>query len=246
MNFIKHNIWFILFVVWGLPLGYYRSKFRKIVYQTDSWIINIKPVFWKELKGLFGNIYPENLKYKKFRNFYAMYLSIYIVLFFAYLSLNNNPDKMEKLDIGSTVPPFELNDQYGHLFKLDSVLGKKNLVIYFYPKDDSPGCTKQACSFRDQFEVFSDEDAVIFGISAQSVDSHLEFAQKHRLNYTLLSDTGNKIRKLFGVPGNFFGLISGRVTYVINKEGKVVYIFNSQIQTEKHVEEALRILRDLK
>jgi peroxiredoxin Q/BCP len=229
-----------------LPLGYYRSKFRKIVYQTDSWIINIKPVFWKELKGLFGNIYPENLKYKKFRNFYAMYLSIYIVLFFAYLSLNKNPDKMEKLDIGSTVPPFELNDQYGHLFKLDSVLGKKNLVIYFYPKDDSPGCTKQACSFRDQFEVFSDEDAVIIGISAQSVNSHLEFAQKHRLNFTLLSDPGNKIRKLFGVPGNFLGLISGRVTYVINKEGKVVYIFNSQIQTEKHVEEALRILRDLK
>jgi thioredoxin-dependent peroxiredoxin len=246
MNFIKHNIWFILFVVWGLPLGYYRSKFRKIVYQTDSWIINIKPVFWKELKGLFGNIYPENLKYKKFRNFYAMYLSIYLVLFFAYLSLNKNPDKMEKLDIGSTVPSFELNDQYGHLFKLDSVLGKKNLVIYFYPKDDSPGCTKQACSFRDQFEVFSEEDAVIIGISAQSVNSHLEFAQKHRLNFTLLSDHGNKIRKLFGVPGNFFGLISGRVTYIINKEGKVVYIFNSQIQTEKHVEEALRILRDLK
>jgi peroxiredoxin Q/BCP len=246
MDFITHNIWLILFVVWGLPLGYYRSKFRKIVYQTDSWVINIKPVFGKELKGLLGNIYPDNLIYKKFRNFYAMYLSIYLVLFISYLSFNKNPDKMEKLDSGSTVPSFELKDQHGHLFKLDSVLGKKNLVIYFYPKDDSPGCTKEACSFRDQFEVFEEVDAVIIGISGQSVESHLEFARKHRLNYTLLSDPGNKVRRLFGVPANFFGLIAGRVTYIINKEGKVIYIFNSQIQAEKHVEEALRILQELK
>lgn len=88
MSFIKNHIWFILFFAWGLPLGYYRSKFRKIVYQTDHWIINIKPVFWKELKGLFGNIYPENLKYKKFRNFYLFYLTIYLALFIAYLKFN--------------------------------------------------------------------------------------------------------------------------------------------------------------
>jgi len=152
---------------------------------------------------------------------------------------------MEKLVLGSSVPKFELNDQNGKLFSLDSVKGKKNLVIYFYPKDDSPGCTKEACSFRDQFEVFADADAMIIGISSQSVESHLEFAKKHRLNYTLLSDTGNKVRKLFGVPGNIFGLVPGRVTYVINKQGKVVFIFNSQIQAEKHVEEALRILREM-
>jgi thioredoxin-dependent peroxiredoxin len=246
MDFLRNNIWLILFVIWGLPLTYYRSKFRKIVYQTDSWLINIKPVFGKELKGLFGNIYPKNQKYRKFRNFYAMYLTLYFVLFFSYLSFTNNPDKMEKLIIGSTVPAFELKDQHGQLFKLDSVLGKKNLVIFFYPKDDSPGCTKEACSFRDQFDVFTEADAVIIGISAQSVESHLDFAEKHRLNYTLLSDTGNKVRKLFGVPTNFFGLISGRVTYIINKEGKVIYIFNSQIQAEKHVEEALRILQEIK
>jgi peroxiredoxin Q/BCP len=70
MDFIIRNIWLILFVIWGLPLGFYRSKFRKLVYQTDSWLINIKPVFWKEIKGLFGNIYPDNQTYKKFRNFY--------------------------------------------------------------------------------------------------------------------------------------------------------------------------------
>ena len=246
MDFISKNIWLILFVVWGLPLGFYRSKFRKIIYQTDSWIINIKPVFWKELKGLFTNIYPDNMKYKKSRNFYSIYLFVYFVLFIFYLNFDTNAQKMEKIDIGSTVPKFELKDQNGQNFQLDSVLGKKNMVIYFYPKDDTPGCTKEACAFRDQFEVFEDADAVIVGISAQSVESHLDFAKKHRLNFTLLSDTGNKVRKLFGVPSNLFGLIAGRVTYVINKQGKVIYMFNSQTQAEKHVDEALRILQEIK
>jgi peroxiredoxin Q/BCP len=85
MDFIIKNMWFILFVAWGLPLGYYRSKFRKMVYQTDSWVINIKPVFVKEIKGLFGNIFPDSLKYKRFRNFYLFYLTIYLLLFIAYL-----------------------------------------------------------------------------------------------------------------------------------------------------------------
>ncbi|PKQ60882.1 peroxiredoxin [Labilibaculum filiforme] len=153
---------------------------------------------------------------------------------------------MEELRIGSTVPNFELKDQDGKLFQFDAVRGKKNLVIYFYPKDDTPGCTKEACAFRDQFEVFEEAEALIIGISAQSVDSHLKFAQKHKLNFTLLSDNGNKVRKLFGVPSNLFGLIPGRVTYLINKEGKVVYLFNSQTKSEKHVEEALRILQEIK
>lgn len=246
MDFIIKNIWFILFVAWGLPLSYYRSKFRKMVYQTDSWVINIKPVFFKEMKGLLGNIFPNNPEYKKFRNFYRFYLAIYLLLSITYLALNKNSEKMDKLGIGSSVPKFELTDQNGKLFSIDSVLGEKYLVIYFYPKDDSPGCTKEACSFRDQFEVFADADAIIIGISAQSVESHFEFAKKHRLNYILLSDSGNKVRKLFGVPGNFFGLIPGRVTYVINKEAKVAYMFNSQTQAEKHVDEALRILQELK
>ena len=137
-------------------------------------------------------------------------------------------------------------NQNNQVFELDSVKGKSNLVIYFYPKDDSPGCTKEACSFRDQFEVFKKADAQIIGISGQSVKSHLEFAKKNRLNYTLLSDEGNKVRKLFGVPTNFFGLLPGRVTYVVNKEGKVVFIFNSQINAEKHIEEALQVLKTMK
>ncbi|BEG97894.1 peroxiredoxin [Bacteroides sedimenti] len=152
---------------------------------------------------------------------------------------------MEKISIGSTVPLFSLKDQFGNTFQLSSVIGKKNLIIYFYPKDDSPGCTREACSFRDQYEVFNNNDTMIIGISAQSVKSHLQFAQKHRLNYTLLSDEGNKVRKQFGVPSNLMGLLPGRVTYVVNKEGKVVFMFNSQINAGQHVEEALRIIKDL-
>ena len=89
-DFIKNNIWLILFIGWGLPLTYYRSKFRKIVYQTDSWIINIKPLFVKELKGLLGNLYPENKEYKRFRNFYLIYLAVYLILFLLYLNFGKN------------------------------------------------------------------------------------------------------------------------------------------------------------
>lgn len=171
---------------------------------------------------------------------------IYLILFFSPLIFNNNSQNMAKISVGSILPSFELKDQQGNLFQLDSVLGKKNLVIYFYPKDDTPGCTAEACAFRDQFEVFKDADAMIIGISAQSVESHFNFAKKHNLNFTLLSDEGNKVRKLFGVPTNLFGLIVGRVTYIVNKEGKVIFTFNSQTQAEKHVAEALRILNEIK
>ena len=245
MKFIIENIWFILFALWGLPLGIYRSKFRKMIYQTDSWLINIRPVFRKELKGLFGNIYPENLEYKKFRNFYLFYLAVYLILFLSYLNFNKQSSSMDKIKEGSTIPEFELFDQYNKLFKIQDVIGKKNLIIFFYPKDDSPGCTKEACLFRDQFEVFEKADAMIIGISSQSVKSHLAFAQKHRLNYTLLSDSEKKVSKLFGVQSDFFGLLPGRVTYVIDKQGKVVYMFISQIQAEKHVDEALRTLQEM-
>lgn len=238
------NIWLILFIAWGLPLTFYRSRFRKIVYQTDSWTINFKPYFMKELRALFGNMYPDKINYLKFRNFYRFYLTIYLLLFTSYLTFSQD-NNMNKIKIGSTIPAFSLPDQNGNLFDLNSLIGKKNLVIYFYPKDDSPGCTKEACSFRDQFEVFKESDAVIIGISGQSVKSHKEFAEKHRLSFTLLSDEGDKIRKQFGVPTNLLGLLPGRVTYIADKTGKVIYVFNSQTKATKHVDEALRILKEL-
>jgi peroxiredoxin Q/BCP len=155
--------------------------------------------------------------------------------------LNN----MKPINQGDTIPSFSLPDQNGVLFDVANLLGKKKMVIFFYPKDDSPGCTKEACYFRDLFEVFSEADAVIIGISGQSVESHKKFVKKYHLSYTLLSDKGNRIRKLFGVPTNLFGLLPGRVTYIADREGRVAHIFNSQVQAERHVDEALKILKEL-
>ena len=190
-------------------------------------------------------LHLKNKNQLKFRSFYRFYFIIFLLTFTSCSTFSQNNHATE-IKIGSTIPSFTLLDQNGQTFDIQSVLGKKNLVIYFYPKDDTPGCTKEACSFRDQFEVFTDADAVIIGISGQSVESHKKFAEKHRLRFTLLSDEGNTIRKLFGVPTNFLGLLPGRVTYVADKTGKVIYIFNSQMQSSKHVEEALRILRKSK
>jgi peroxiredoxin Q/BCP len=152
---------------------------------------------------------------------------------------------MKNISIGDHVPLFSLKDQYGNQFDLISFIGKKKLVIYFYPMDDSPGCTKEACYFRDQFEVFKEADAMIIGISSQSVESHKRFAEKYKLTFTLLSDIGDKIRSLFGVRTNMFGLLKGRVTFIVDKSGTVVYIFSSQLKAEQHVDEALRILKEI-
>ena len=194
---------------------------------------------------MFGNIYPGNINYIKTRNFYRMYLSIYVLLFSGYILFYSN-QVMKKTEVGSHVPQFTLADQNGNLFSISSVVGKKNLVIYFYPKDDSPGCTKEACYFRDELEVFNEADALIIGISGQSVGSHKKFADKYRLSFTLLSDEDDKVRELFGVPVNFLNMVPGRVTYVIDKSGTVVYIFNSQTQPRRHVDEPLKILKGLK
>lgn len=153
---------------------------------------------------------------------------------------------MKPVKIGDYIPDFSLKAQNGNLFQISNYLGKKKLVIFFYPQDGSLNCTREACYFRDLSHVFDEADAVLIGISGQSVQSHKEFAEKNRLNYTLLSDTGNDVRKLFGVPGSVFGLIPGRVTYVADRSGRVVYIFDSQTETQRHVDEALKICLLLK
>lgn len=240
------TLWLVLLILWVLPLMFYRSKFRKMVYRTDSWTINVKPVFRKELKAIFGNIFPYDKRYIRMRNFYRIYLSIYFLLFTGFIVTGNTTtigNNME-IKIGSTIPEIVLRNQNGELFDLKKQTAGKNVVLYFYPKDDTPGCTAQACSFRDQFEDFTDANAVVIGISGQSVESHKAFAEKHRLTFTLLSDERNKIRKQFGVPTKFFGLMPGRVTYVIDKTGKVVYIFNSQMNISGHIDESLKILKE--
>jgi thioredoxin-dependent peroxiredoxin len=153
---------------------------------------------------------------------------------------------MKPIKPGDYIPDFSLKDQDGNLLEISNYLGKKKLVIFFYPQDGSLNCTREACYFRDLSDVFDEADAIVIGISSQSVESHKEFAEKNRLKYTLLSDTGNIVRKLFGVPGRVFGLVPGRVTYVADRSGKVVYIFDSQTETQRHADEALKICLLLK
>jgi thioredoxin-dependent peroxiredoxin len=144
---------------------------------------------------------------------------------------------------GAVVPNFKAKTQSGDSFELSDYLGKP-LVIYFYPKDNTPGCTTQACSFRDQYQDFQDLGAEVIGISGDSEASHDKFAQKHKLPFILLSDSTKKIRKLFGVPTHFFGLMPGRVTYIIDKQGKVVSVFDS-IKANVHIEHALKMIKKM-
>jgi thioredoxin-dependent peroxiredoxin len=144
--------------------------------------------------------------------------------------------------VGSKAPDFTLPSQSKEMVSLKDFLGKKPVVLFFYPKDDTPGCTKEVCAFRDSCEEFRRLDAEVIGISSDSVESHRTFAGRHSLPFALLSDEGGRVRKLYGVP-NTFGIFPGRVTYVIDKGGVVRRIFSSQLGVEKHVEEALDVLR---
>jgi thioredoxin-dependent peroxiredoxin len=186
----------------------------------------------------------KQMKTKKIiKSFIVLKIAIMTVIFPAYS--HSDRQKSNEIKIGSKVPEFILKDQNGKNFDLKSVIGQKNLVIYFYPKDDTPGCTKEACSFRDQYDAFVQANAMVIGISSQSVESHKKFADKYNLPFTLLSDSTNTVRKLFGVQTNENGNIPGRVTFVIDKSGIVQLVFNSNIQPEKHVEEALQILKKM-
>jgi peroxiredoxin Q/BCP len=149
------------------------------------------------------------------------------------------------LSAGTKAPEFTLNDQHGRPVSLAETRSKKNVVLYFYPKDDTPGCTKESCAFRDQFTAFSDVGAEVLGVSSDSEASHKAFAEKYRLPFSLLSDPGAKVRKAYGVPATL-GLLPGRVTFVIDKEGVIRHAFNSQINPTKHVDEALEVLKGLR
>ena len=142
---------------------------------------------------------------------------------------------------GQQAPDFNLDGSDGKRHSLKDYQGR-TVVLYFYPKDDTLGCTKEVCAFRDGFEEFVDLDAEIIGISSDLVESHRAFAQKHDLPFTLLSDEGGKVRKLYRVP-NTLGLFPGRVTYVIDEQGLVRRIFSSQLDVERHVQEAIGALR---
>ena len=148
------------------------------------------------------------------------------------------------IQVGDKAPDFSLPSQSGAEVRLRDRLGQRVIVLYFYPKDDTPGCTKEACAFRDSYEVFTDAGADVIGISSDSVDKHSAFAGKHSLPFTLLSDQGGKVRKSYGVP-SVLGLLPGRVTYVIDQAGTVRSIINSMTQIDHHINEALDTVRKL-
>ena len=148
------------------------------------------------------------------------------------------------IQVGDNAPDFSAIDTQGKLFNSETILGKKPFVIYFYPKDDTRVCTVQACSFRDQYQDFTALGAEVIGVSSDSLQSHQKFSSRYKLPFILLSDADKKLRKLFEVPNDLLGLIPGRVTYVIDKEGIIKLIFNS-MSGKIHIEKALEILKKM-
>ncbi len=148
------------------------------------------------------------------------------------------------LNTGTAAPDFELKNGQGETFRLSDLRNHKNVVLYFYPKNDTRGCTAEACSFRDQYEIFQEQGAEVIGVSSDDLASHQKFSAKYQLPFTLLSDPGGKVAKLYGVPKTL-GLIPGRATYVIDKAGQIQYAFNSQLKPLEHVQNALKILQQL-
>jgi peroxiredoxin Q/BCP len=151
---------------------------------------------------------------------------------------------MLKVQIGDNAPNFVLNDQDGKPVSLRDFQGEKNIVLFFYPKDFSPGCTTQVCSFRDNYEDFTDWGAEVIGVSNDSVESHKKFLDTYLLPFILLSDPKGEVRSLYGAT-KAFGFLPGRFTFIIDKTGVVRHIFTSETNMRKHIDEALRVLKDI-
>lgn len=148
------------------------------------------------------------------------------------------------LTVGDKAPSFTLPTADGRQVSLSDYRGRQPVVVYFYPKDDTPGCTAEACAFRDQYEDFKQAGAEVIGISSDAPEAHAKFASKHRLPFLLLSDRDGAVRKTYGVPATL-GLLPGRVTFVVDREGIVRHLFSSQFRATKHVSEAIGVLKSL-
>lgn len=147
------------------------------------------------------------------------------------------------LGVGDCLPSFCLEDQDGEQRTPEMVRGRW-LVLFFYPKDDTPGCTIQACSFRDSSAAFQELGAEVWGISGDDAISHRRFATRHGLNFPLLVDRNNSLRRSLGVP-KALGLMPGRVTYVVDGEGVIRHIFSNLLDGPAHVREAERVISSL-
>jgi peroxiredoxin Q/BCP len=151
---------------------------------------------------------------------------------------------MAAIGVGDRAVDFSLPSQTGQTVRLSDFLGRQMVVLFFYPKDGSAVCTRQACSFRDAYEEFVGAGAVVIGVSSDSAERHQAFASGHGLPFILLADAQGELRRAMGVPRTL-GLLPGRVTYVIDREGIVRHVFNAQFAADRHVAEALAVVRRL-
>ena len=151
---------------------------------------------------------------------------------------------MATIDVGAIAPDFTKTTQNDDTITLSQFRGEKTVVLYFYPKDETPGCTAEACTFRDNFEDFVEAGALVIGVSQDSDESHQSFAEHHRLPFLLVSDRDKALQKAYGVAKTM-GLLPGRVTFVIDRDGAVQHVFNSQLNAKKHVRKALDVVKRL-
>jgi peroxiredoxin Q/BCP len=152
---------------------------------------------------------------------------------------------MKKVRVGDQTPDVTWTAPTGEQVRLSDLTNQRKVVVlFFYPKDGSAICTKEACAFRDAYDQFAEAGAVVLGVSGDSAERHSAFAARHNLPFYLVSDADGSIRKAFGVPRTL-GLLPGRVTYVIDKEGVVRLVFNAQLTADRHVGEALRVVTGL-
>ncbi len=151
----------------------------------------------------------------------------------------------QALSIGSQAPDFSLLNQQGATVSLSDFRGKKHVILYFYPKDETPGCTLEACGFRDSYEAFAEAGAEVIGVSDDSVASHAAFARNRRLPFQLLSDPKGNVAALYGVKRTLFGLLKGRETFLIDKEGRIRHHVSSQFLIDGHIKETLALLEKL-
>jgi peroxiredoxin Q/BCP len=150
---------------------------------------------------------------------------------------------LTELKVGDKAPDFSLLDERGLPVSLKDYLGSKVVVLYFYPKDFTSGCTTEACSFRDNYKLYQDKGAMVIGISLDSVESHQKFSETYKLPFSILSDRSKEVAKAYGVLG-LGGFLTKRVTFIINKEGKITHIF-PKVDVKKHGEEVLKALEEL-
>lgn len=151
---------------------------------------------------------------------------------------------MAQIDVGDAAPDLALSTQDNERIALTDYQGKQAVVVFFYPRDGTPVCTREVCAFRDAYEDFVEAGAAVIGISGDSAARHQVFASNHRLPFVLVSDSDGPARRAFGVPKSL-GVLPGRVTYVIDKEGIVRHVFRSQFAADRHVKEALEVVRSL-